>query len=159
MPLELKEKYLEYAEMLSEHSTAELKLRNIKRVLEELRSELSSGECDGSYGLELSAHAFKQISERLEVLALENVMIYKDVFKESRVECLLSPSNLKSFVITLIADARNKGNFTKEKSKNNANGTEFRYTIDIKSWSSDRLLQLVCIVENNYVKTGFFNFV
>ena len=158
MPISFEDKYLEYAEMLSEHSTVELKLRNIKRIIEELKIDLFQDGNDGSYGIELSGHAFKQISERLEILALENILIYKDVFKDPKAECLLFPSNLKSFIITLLADARKKGNFVKDKSKN-SQGCEYRYTIDIKSWSNDKALQLVCIVENNYIKTGFFNFV
>ena len=159
MPINFDDKYLEFAEMLSELSTAELKIRNMKRVVEELRDELTQDGNDGSYGLELSGHAFKQLSERLETLALENVSIYKDVFKDSTTSSLLLPSNLKSFIITLIANAKKRGDFTKDKSKNSADGTEYRYTIDIKSWSTEKTLQLVCIVENNYIKTGFFNFV
>jgi hypothetical protein len=156
--MDLEDKYLEFAELLSELNGTELKLRNMKRLIEELKSELSQDGNNGSYGIELSAHAFKQISERLEILALENVNIYKDVFKESRAECLLLPSNLKSFIITLLANAHKKKNYITDKSKN-SNGLEYRYTIDIKSWSNEKTLQLVCIVENNYIKTGFFNFV
>jgi hypothetical protein len=159
MPINLEDKYLEFAEMLSELSTTELKIRNMKRVVEELKDELSQDKNDGSYGLELSGHAFKQLSERLEILALENVAIYRDVFKDSTTSSLMLPSNLKSFIITLIANARKKGDFTKDKSKNSSDGVEYRYTIDIKSWSNEKTLQLVCIVENNYIKTGFFNFV
>ena len=158
MLTDLEDKYLEYAEILSDLSTNELKIRNMKRILEELKIELSQEGSDGSYGIELSAHAFKQISERLEGLALENSIIYKDVFKDAKSECLILPSNLKPFIITLVADARKKQSFTKEKSKN-SDGVEFRYTIDLQKWSNEKILQLVCIVENNYIKTGFFNFV
>jgi hypothetical protein len=127
----LEDKYLEFAELLSELSSHELKIRNMKRLVEELRNDLSQVGNDGSYGMDFSGHAFKQISERLEILAMENPAIYKDVFKESRSDWLLLPSNLQTFIITLLANARKKGNFKEEKSKN-SNGTEFRYTIDIK---------------------------
>ena len=150
-------KYLEYAELLSELYTAERKIRNSRRLVEELKAELST--CDGSYGLDLSAHAFKQISERLEALALEHPQIYKDVFiRDSRAECLLLPSNLKTFIITLIANAKKKGTYSEVPSKNSS-GSEWKYTIEIKGWSSDKTLQLICIVENNNIKTGYFNFV
>jgi len=158
MTIELVDKYLEFAEMLSETTTLELKLRNLKRVTEELKEELSQEKNDGSFGVELSGHAFKQISERLEILALENSDINKDVFKESKVEWLLLPSNLKSFIITLLANARKRGDYKAEKSKN-SEGLEYRYTIEIKGWSNEKILQLICIVENNYIKTGYFNFV
>lgn len=159
MSQSLEDKYLEFAELLSELSESELKIRNMRRIVDEIKEELAQPGNDGSYGLELSAHAFRQISERLETLSLENIAIYKDVFKESKSEWLLLPSNLKSFIITLLADARKKGNFIQDKSKNTPDGIEYRYTIDIKKWSNDKMLQLVCIVENNYIKTGFFNFV
>jgi len=155
----LEDKYLQYAELLTDLFTLELKIHNMHRIIDDLRDELSQEGADGSYGLDMSAHAFKQLSERLEGLALENSIIYKDVFKDAKSECLLMPSNLKSFIITLIADARKKGNFIKDKSKNTPDGIEFRYTIDLKSWSNEKKLQLVCIVENNNIKTGFFNFV
>lgn len=156
---ELNDRYLEFAELLSELSTLELKMHNMRRIIDEIRGELSGSESDGGYGTDLSAHAFKQISERLERLAFENIVIYNDVFKAEKSETLLLPSNLKSFVITLIADARKKGNFSREKSKNTPDGTEFRYTIEIQKWSDDKTLQFVCIVENNNVKTGYFNWV
>jgi hypothetical protein len=72
---------------------------------------------------------------------------------------LLLPSKLKSFIITLIADARSKGNFTEERSKNTNGGVEYRYVIEIKKWNDERSLQMVCIVENGNVKTGYFNWV
>ena len=156
--IEFQDKYLEYAEMLSESTSLELKIRNMKRITEELKTELSQEGNDGSYGIELSGHAFKQISERLEILALENSVINKDVFKGSRAECLLLPSNLKSFIITLLANARKRGDYKEDKSKNST-GVEYRYTIEIKGWSGEKVLQLICIVENNYIKTGYFNFV
>jgi len=112
---------------------------------------------DGGFGIEISAHAFRQISERLEALAFENVIIYNDVFGGGVADNLLLPTKLKSFIITLIADARSKSNYTEEKSKNTMNGIEYRYTIEIKKWSDERSLQMVCIVENGNVKTGYFN--
>jgi len=155
----LEEKYLEYAEMVSELSSAELKIHNMRRIVSELKSDLSGPESDGGFGIDISAHAFKQISERLETLALESVEIFNDVFKNGAAESLILPSNLKSFIITLLADARSKGNYTKENSKNTSGGTEFRYVIDIKKWSDDKILQMVCIVENRNIKTGYFNWV
>lgn len=153
------ERYLEYAEMISELAAVELRSQNIRRIIEELKLKISNsleGEC---CGLELSAHAFKQLSERLEKLTMENQIIYDDVFnKGSPSECLLLPSNLKSFIITLLADAHKKSNFKRELSKN-SDGYEYRYIVDIKKWSDEKVLQLICIVENNNIKTGYFNWV
>jgi len=156
---ENEKKYLEFAEMLSELSSSELKIHNLRRIVEELKSELSGSGIDGGFGIEISAHAFRQISERLEVLAFENIVIYNDVFGNGVDNHLLLPSKLKSFIITLIADARSKGNFTEERSKNTNGGVEYRYVIEIKKWNDERSLQMVCIVENGNVKTGYFNWV
>jgi len=155
----LEDRYLEFAEMITELSSMEIKIHNMRRGVEDLKAELSGPNSDGGYGIELSAHAFKQISERLENLAFGNSAIYSDVFKNEKCETLLLPSNLKSFIITMIADARKKGNFVKEKSKNSSGGIEFRYTIEMSKWSNDKLLEFICIVENGNVKTGYFNWV
>jgi hypothetical protein len=123
-----------------------------------MRDQLSSSECDGGFGLEVTAHAFKQISERLEALAMENLNIYNDVFnKDDPSKSLLAPSNLKSFIVSVIAQARNESNYSKEQSK--SKGVEFRYKVVISKWSSDKDLEFTAIVENNHIKTGFFNWV
>jgi hypothetical protein len=156
---ELADKYLEYAEMTSELASVELRSQNIRRLMEEIKTKITNSYIGECCGLELSAHAFKQLSERLEKLAIENTVIYEDVFnKPTKSEYLLLPSNLKSFIITLLSDALKKGNYKKEQSKNSG-GYEYRFTIDIKKWSDDKTLQLICIVENNNVKTGYFNWV
>jgi len=155
---DLTEIYIRYAETLSGLGSLERELHNKIRLLEELKTELGSPDGDGGYGVEVSAHAFKQISERFEKLALKNSVIYNDICKpESRYDSLLFSSNLKSFIITLLANARKKNEYKEEPAANG--GTEFRFTVDIKSWSGDKTLQFVGIVQNNVIKTGFFNWV
>lgn len=151
--------YVEFAKELSELGGLEMQVSELKRSIEEKRFSLISNEGDGSHGVEISAHAFKQISERLEILALENDDIYRDFINVSNPSQSKSiPSNLKSFIITLIASAKKKGSFSKEPSKNTTGGFEYRYNIEIKKWSDAKnTLQFVCIVENNNVKTGYFN--
>lgn len=152
--------YIQYAEAISELNDVEAQAYNHRRLITELKANLTSPESDGSYGVEVTAHAFKQISERLEEIAMENETVYADVFKgPSLSDSLLLPSNLKSFIVTTVANARKKGLFKAEKSRSGSGGTEYRYTIDIKKWSGEKDLQFVVIVENNYIKTGFFNWV
>ncbi len=156
----LSSQYVEYAELINKLSEFELKTQNMRRLVDDLKSSLSSDEYGKRCGLELTAHAFKNLSERLEKLATENTLIWNDVFdKPTKSECLLLPSNLKCFIITLLADAHKKGNFTRERSKNNVGNWEYRYSIDIKKWSDEKMLQLTCIVENNMIKTGYFNWI
>ena len=156
--MDLNSIYIQYAEMLSSIINTEKELHDKKKVLKDLKDKFNSNECDGGYGVEISAHAFRQIAERLESLAMGSSVIYKDVFNpDNPSRSLLLPSNMKSFIITSLANARSKGLFQIEPSKDN--GNEFRYTIDIRKWSGSKTLQFVSIVENNNVKTGFFNWV
>jgi len=150
---------VEFAKEYAECVSKETELHEIKRSMEEKRCFLMSNEGDGSHGIDISAHAFKQILERLEMLANENDQISKDCINVNNVQdSKFKPSNLKSFVIALIANAKKKGCFSKEASKNTAGGFEYRYNIEIKKWSdSKNTLQFVCIVENNNIKTGYFN--
>ena len=157
-----KEAYVEFAEALSELTTLENRIHNKRRLVEELRQELRSEKCDGSFGVEFTGHAFKQISERLEEVAMESPKAYQDVFQDdSPQDSLFLPSNLKSFIITLLSSANKKGFFKKEDSKSSkgTEGVEYRYTININKWSDKKLLQFIAIVEDNYIKTGFFTWV
>lgn len=155
--LSLEDDYIKYAESLSELTSMESGIHNKRRFVIDTRNKLISDDGDASFGIEFTAHAFKQIAERLEELALSDGIIYSDVFKSDPSESLMSPSNLKSFVITLLADARKKNNFKEDTSK--SNGIEYRYTINISKWSNEKTLQFIAIVENNNIKTGFFNWV
>jgi hypothetical protein len=157
------EKYIQYAEALSDLTSLESDIHNKKRLTEDLRIELKSDEYDGSFGLEFTDHAFKQILERLEELAVSNSIIYKDVFKpDDTSKSLLIPSNTKSFIIALLADGHSKKMFKERDSKSNKSqegSKEYRYEIEMKKWSKEKSLQFVAIVENNFIKTGFFNWV
>lgn len=157
---ELNEIYIQYAESLSELITLENKLSNQKILAENLRKTLLSEETDGGYGIDMTAHAFKQISERMEDLVMENGDIRADVLNTSDPEkSLIMPSNLKSFIISILADARKKGFYKKIPSKSGGSGIEFHFTIEIKKWSNERVLQFTGIVENGNIKTGYFNWI
>jgi hypothetical protein len=148
--------YVQFAELFGSINDAEHNLTNQRRDLARIKEKIVSNESDGGYGVEFTAHAFKQISERLESLALDNPVIYDDIFNITDPQhSLIIPSNLKSFIISVIAAARKSGLFTKERSRQG--GTEFHYRIKMEKWSSDRELEFVGIVENGNIKTGFFN--
>lgn len=153
---DLKTKYEEFAVAYSEYVETEKGLHNYIRLVDNLKRDISSME-PSSAPIEMSAHSFKQISERLEDLAMENSLIYDDVFNAAG-DCLLAPSNLKSFVYTMISKAINADSFTIENSRHSS-GSEYRYTVDIEKWSGVKTLQFTAIVENNCVKTGYFNWV
>jgi hypothetical protein len=158
VPVDLDDVILQYAEAMGSLIDLEMNISNQRRLLMEMKATLTSPEGDGGFALELTAHAFKQISERLESIAIENPAIYLDALNPNEpYKSLLLPSNLKSFIVSVLAKARKDKSYVKEKSRQG--GQEFRYTVRMEKWSSDRDLEFVGIVENNVVKTGFFNWI
>lgn len=149
--------YLQYAETLSSISITELELSEKMRALSEIREELEGyKKDDGSFGLDLTAHAFTNISDRLSELASKYPIIYSDVFNPNEPSrALLWPSNLRAFIIGMIASSYGK---KEEKPSKNTNGKEYHYNVEIKKWSTDtEVLVFTAIVESNVVKTGYFN--
>jgi len=157
--LELDDVCLDLAKLRAKLAESRIQCGELERLIEDKLKILMSSESDGSHAIEISAHAFKQIYERLEALAFENDVIYEDFADSKNFNRSLSfPTNFKCFILTLVASAKKKGSFSKEPSKNTANGFEFRYNIEIKKWSNEkRTLQFTCIVENGNIKTGYFN--
>lgn len=151
--------YMEFAEGLSMMNDLEMQLYNQKRLIDDLRKKLTAPTDDGSYPLDMTAHGFKQISERLEAIAKEESVIFTDVFSADPLKSILVPSNLESFVFTTLAVARKSGKFTKEKSKSNSSKSEYHYSVTIDKWSVGRRLEFVAIVEDNRIKTGYFNWI
>lgn len=150
-------KYIEYAELMTSISATESDLDNKRRRLNDIKSELSY--MDGIYGLELSAHAIANISSRIEHLARENSHIYIDVMNhEDPTKSLIWPSNMKSFIISIIAHAKSKGDYNERKSRNNPDHKEYHFDIEIGKWRLDnKKLNFIAIVESNIIKTGYFN--
>jgi hypothetical protein len=150
--------YLQYAELFSDISITELELNEKRRHLEEVKEEIAKDN-DGSFGLDLTAHAFTNITDRLSSLASEYSVVYSDVFNpQNPSKAILWPNNLRSFIIGMLANERAKNKQTEKPSKNTNGGTEYHYDIEIKKWSNDRSsLIFTAIVESNMVKTGYFN--
>ena len=155
---DLEDLYIEFAELTHQINDTTRDFKNKKKALDKIKDNFNTPESDGSFAIEFSDHAFKQISTRLEELMSENEMANKDILRsDNKSDSLILPSNLESFIITLLATSRKNKNFKKQKSK--SGGTEYHIFSDIKRWSSDKVLQFVGIVENNTLKTGFFNWV
>jgi hypothetical protein len=150
--------YTQYAETFAEKTALDSKLRNLGRLVDDLKKDIKEQDSVGGCGLDVTAHASKQILKRLESLASESSSIYKDVMNlDNPTASLIWPTNMESFVIGMLAKAREKKEFTIESSKN-SNGKEYHYNIEIKTWSTDlKRLIFTGVVEGNNVKTGFFN--
>ena len=153
--------YKQYGEALRDVGLAEADLARKKTALNQIKSELGKNlsEGDGSVGIDISAHAFTNISDRLQRLAMENQVIYDDVFnKDEPSLSILWPNNLRAFVVTLLAEAYDKSAVVQKPSKNNHNRFEYHYNIKIEKWSgSDNSLIFTGVVEGGNLKTGFFN--
>jgi hypothetical protein len=151
--------YQKYIKVFGDTVSLEGNLYASRRSLEEIRQMIKDEDSEGKIGLEFSAHAIKQIAERLEIIANENTVIYEDVLNtRSPAESILWPSNTKSFILGIMAKAMEMGNVTPESSRSNNDGFEFHYKVEIKKWSTpDRKLIFVGIVENGVIKTGYFN--
>ena len=151
------DKYLEFAEIFIELSELKSKLDNKIRLLQDLKDCFRNAK--GPYGLELSAHAIANISTRLEVLAHENSHIYKDIMnRENPNKSLIWGSNMKAFIIGILANANKKGEYKEYPSKSNNGNKEYHFRFEINKWSTnDKKLIFVGIVESNVIKTGYFN--
>lgn len=152
--------YMTYAKTLFELANMKSEVSKLERLIGDLKDKISSDDETGSCALDMSSHASKQILERFESLASENSHIYDDVWKPTNIRAsLMSPTNMKSFIISIIANARKNGDYTEEDSKN-TNGKEYHYKVEIKKWSTDnKKLVFTGIVENFVIKTGYFNWV
>lgn len=156
--------YKQYAESFHNMNIMESELAKKRIETRDLFKELDKNrdDGDGSIGLELSAHAFANISDRLQKLAMENVNVYNDVFNAEKPELsLLWPNNLRAFVLTVMAEAMAKQAIVQKESKNNKGKYEYHYTIKIGKWSEEGGVDLVftAVVEQCTIKTGFFNWV
>jgi hypothetical protein len=148
-----------YALNEAELSEAERRAYNLRRLADDMKKEILALDKDGSCAIEFSDHAFKRIAEHIESLAMQRTDIFIKVFRsDSPVESVVAPSILKTFILALMAKARKDGRVTKLPSKKNAGSFEYHHIIEIEDWSDeDRRLIFTGIVENNKLKTGFFN--
>ncbi len=145
--------YINYAETLSDINETEINLQNKKLLLQEYKTKLDAEKQKRAYATEITDHAFRQIMTRLAELANSNPVIKNDVYKSNPSESLTSPPGMMSFIISTLANANKKGYFKEEQSRHTEGGIEFHYSVDIKKWK----VRFVAIVENNHIKTGFFN--
>jgi len=155
------ERYNDFARIFNEVVSLELTLATNKRSLEDMRSIIKEEDKEGKIGLDFSAHAIRQIQERLEILANESSSVYEDVFNtETPERSIIWPSNTRAFIIGMMAKAAENDGVTQESSRSNGSSCEYHYKIEIRKWSTaDKKLVFVGIVENNIIKTAYFNWI
>jgi hypothetical protein len=157
---ELDIKYQELADAIANRTDLDHQINNLIRYCDDTRKEIKEQDETGEYGLVLTAHAISQILTRLEELADENSVIKKDVENRDNPQTsLIRPSNMRSFIFGILAKARIDKNYEIVNSKNSG-GKECHYNVELKSWSTDsKRLIFTGVVENNNIKTGYFNWV
>jgi len=129
-----------------------------KSMLDEIKKKITENDTVGEYAMTVTSHAFEQISSRLEQVAYESQVAYKDIMDCKSEDSIFIPSNLRSFIIENIAKSRKDSTFERRTARNSG-GNEFVYNVALTSWNTDKDLFMSIIVENNVVKTGYFNFV
>jgi hypothetical protein len=154
-------RYNDYAKLFGEVVSLESTLSNSRRSLNDLREIIKEEDGDGSVGLIFSSHAVDQIQERLEILSRESSIIYEDVFNtEDPSKSIIWPSNTRAFIFGMMAKAAENESVQTEPSRSTKDGKEYHYKIEIKKWSTnEKKLVFVGIVENNTIKTAYFNWV
>jgi len=153
--------YNDYSKLFGDVVSLELSLAASRRSLEDIRKTIKEEDTEGRIGLDFSAHSIKQIQERLEALANESNVIYQDVLNTDHPEeSILWPSNTKAFIIGMMAKASENGSVQTEPSRSSSSASEYHYKIEIQKWSTtEKKLIFVGIVENNIIKTAYFNWV
>ena len=151
----IEEMYEEYVGMLKELPKLERDLSNFKISMNKLKTDIKNSDNAGMFPVSISAHAYKNISDRLEVVTRNSYVAMSDAMEYN----LFTPSNLNAFVINNIHTAINNNSYTK--SRSGKNSYEYKYKATLSTWVDidGKTCDFTAIVENNNVKTGFFNFV
>lgn len=151
-------KYIEYVKLLSDIDDEKKSVSKKHNNLQDIEDELNAVDDTGMYPTKVTDHAMAQISDRIEALAYKSKNAYEDIFSKSHEESLLLPTNLKCFTLTMVGKALEDGTYKSVKSR--SGGKEYRYNVNISKWKTkDKELMFTIIVENNNVKTGYFNLV
>jgi len=154
----MNEEYNNFAKAFSEIVDLEKVLVSKKMGNNRLKQRIKNGDTEGEFGLNITAHAYNQISVRLSEIAKVSEQAHSDLIETPVSESILEPDRLKAFIYTMLNKARQDRSYKVKKSKSGSE--ELVYTVNMSKWSTDeKELFLVFIVENSTVKTGYFNWV
>ena len=154
----LKDLAFDYAKALSSINDLEHEIARLSRNKSDIEDAVqSSGEdTSGGIALFITDHGFTQIVERFEKAIRMDCDAYDKLYNKNVSESILTPSNFKAFIITILAQAYNDNNYGYESHK----GGQYRYNIEISSLSNENTtLEFISIVKDNKVITGYFNWV
>ena len=146
--------FQEYLDLMYNDLSPDSESNELRRRFSMLHSAIKNSDDTGGIPLELSSHAYHRAATRIQQMSIRNIAVYNDVVIIGKNQ-LYTPVNLSIFILENINEARINNSFTvtgNEESKN------FKYESEISPWSGDGgKVTMVSVVQNNVVKTVFFN--
>jgi len=154
---EVDSKYKDYFSLIKLHTEIDRTNRDLSKKKSDLKT-ISSKITDGKLATIISDHAVSQILTRLEKLCSDSPRAYSAIMSGKTSTSLFVPSNLSAFILENIKSGL-KSNSVKEK-KSRSGGKEYVYDIKMTQYDTDdKYCVFSLVVENNTVKTGYFNLI
>jgi len=148
-------KYEKFIDTYVQNNEAKM---NITKTTNELNAITLDINNNNSYPTSLTDHAFNQICDRLEELSLKYSVVYSYISSVDVWDSLFVPSILRKFVFESVYNAIKNNSVVSKKSR--SGGIEYIYNdnmTDIWAIGNNKEITFSIIVENNVVKTGYFN--
>jgi len=149
-------KFIKFAEDLDDLQIMTSKIRVLTQEVTAAKKEFESNP---EFATSVTTHAAARASERIQAMAEEQPELFSDVINMKNPTMSLSlVANIRVFLISVLANAHADGKYSVGPSKSNEGKVEYKYVVNINKWVFDkRRIELVAIVEDNNVKTVFFN--
>ena len=155
---DLKTLAYDYAKALASINDLEHEVARLSRERSDIEGYVRDSSDNGwdAIALFITDHGFTQIMERFEKAIRMDCEAYDKLYNQNVSQSIITPSNFKSFIITILAQAYKNEDYNYEPQK----GGQYRYSIEINSLSNDyNILEFIAIVRDNKVVTGYFNWV
>ena len=155
----MKEKYITLVKLLKKIDDSKALTSSMEEEVEQLEEEIiNSDSNNGAFPLLVTDHAIAQTLERLEALMRRSPRARRDIGERDFENSLLLHSNLRHFILIMVVRATEDNSVRPRKSRGGGKGTEYVYTVNLHKWKTrDKSLNMSIIVENNTVKTCYFN--
>jgi len=146
--------YESFVNNYKQNMKAKMDITHTTNMLNKSKSDLDAGKC---YPTSLTDHAFHQIIDRLEELSLKYDVVYNDIMTKPVYDSIFLPSKLREFVFDKVCVSIKDDTKTSKKSR--SGGVEYIFNVHMDNWNigGGKHITFSVIVENNVVKTGYFN--
>lgn len=146
--------FLEYARNCDRLRMLQVEVRKLGWRVQAMAAELKTVP---EFPTTVSDHAALKATERIQEFADTCQELFSEIVNAIEPDMSLSLiANMKAFVIKILADAYVNKRFVAQQSKTGS--TEWKYIYNVPGWEfSGRAIEIVACVEDNVVKTVFFN--